>query len=199
MPNVKVGSVIEFKYTLNSENITFFPDFRMQYGIPVNYSEYVTEIPEFFIYKPILTGFRKIQSDSKIVNGYQNFPNQYNQTVNLSFQQINSSYIAENVPALKSEPFVDNVSNYRSAVIHELEMTRFPDAPQKNYSMTWDGVANMIFKEPRFGKELNEAAYFAAYLNPVIQNAKTETEKAHLIFCLCQTHHALGWLLWLPD
>ena len=182
MPNVKVGSVIEFKYILNSENITFFPDFRMQYEIPVNHSEYVTEIPEFFIYKPILTGFRRIKSDSKITYGYQNFPNQFNQTVNLSFQQINSSYIAENVPALKSEPYVDNVSNYRSAVMHELEMTRFPDAPQKNYSMTWDGVANMIFKEPRFGKELNEAAYFAAYLNPVIQNAKTETEKAHLIF-----------------
>lgn len=191
MPNVKVGSVIEFKYTLNSENITVFPDFCMQYDIPVNFSEYLTEIPEFFIYKPILTGFRKVKSDSKIVSGYQNFANQYNQTVNMSFQQINSIYTAENVPALKSEPYVDNVYNYRSAVMHELEKTRFPEMPEKNYSMTWEGVANMIFKEPRFGKELNQGAYFAAYLNPIIKNAKTETEKADLIFAFVK--RVMNW------
>ena len=48
MPNVKVGSVIEFKYILKSENIVKFPVFDNQYDIPVNYSEYITEIPEYF-------------------------------------------------------------------------------------------------------------------------------------------------------
>jgi hypothetical protein len=40
MPNVKVGSVIEFKYILKSENVVTFPTFNMQYSIPVNYCEY---------------------------------------------------------------------------------------------------------------------------------------------------------------
>jgi hypothetical protein len=65
MPNVKVGSVIEFKYILKSENVVTFP-FNMQYSIPVNYCEYKTEIPEFYIYKPVATGFVKVNTEQKI-------------------------------------------------------------------------------------------------------------------------------------
>jgi len=182
MPNVKVGSVIEFKYTLTSENITEFPDYCFQYEIPVNYSEYRTEIPQFFVYKPILSGFKKIESESKIANGYQNFTNQYNQTVNLSFQQINSIYTARNVAALKSEPYVGNLSNYRSFVSHELEKTRFPEAPEKNYAMTWEGVAKMIYKEDRFGKELKTRSYFEAELAAYIKNTATNVATANAVF-----------------
>jgi hypothetical protein len=66
MPNVKVGSVIEFKYILKSENVVTFPTFNMQYSIPVNYCEYRTEIPEFYIYKPVATGFVKVNTEQKI-------------------------------------------------------------------------------------------------------------------------------------
>ena len=182
MPNVKVGSVIEFKYTLASENITEFPDYCFQYEIPVNYSEYRTEIPEFFIYKPILSGFTKVESESKIVNGYQNFANEYNQTVNLSFQQINSIYTAKNISALKSEPYVDNLNNYRSYVSHELEKTRFPEVPEKNYAMTWEGVAKTIYKEDHFGKELNAHSYFEAELAPYFKNTTTDAAKVNAVF-----------------
>jgi hypothetical protein len=37
----------------------------MQYSIPVNY-EYKTEIPEFYIYKPVATGFVKVNTEQKI-------------------------------------------------------------------------------------------------------------------------------------
>jgi hypothetical protein len=38
----------------------------MQYSIPVNYCEYKTEIPEFYIYKPVATGFVKVNTEQKI-------------------------------------------------------------------------------------------------------------------------------------
>jgi hypothetical protein len=50
-PNAKVGSVIEFKYTITSEHIVKFPVYENQYSIPLNYSEYNTEV--FFIYKTL--------------------------------------------------------------------------------------------------------------------------------------------------
>ena len=73
MPNVKVGSVIEFAYNLKSENIVKFPVFENQYDIPLNYSEYKTEIPEFFIYKPLIIGYVKVKSEEKLVNGFSKF------------------------------------------------------------------------------------------------------------------------------
>ena len=64
MPNVKVGSVIEFKYVLKTEAIINFPVFDFQEEIPVNYAEYKTEIPGFYNYKTVLLGSVKVNSDS---------------------------------------------------------------------------------------------------------------------------------------
>jgi hypothetical protein len=75
MPNVKVGSVIEFKYILKWERS--YSAFNMQYSIPVNYCEYKTEIPEFYIYKPVATGFVKVNTDKKYEDTFQGYDNQY--------------------------------------------------------------------------------------------------------------------------
>ena len=57
MPNVKEGSVIEYKYTIRTNNIGMLRDFDFQTDIPVNYSEYKTYIPEYFIYNTKMKGF----------------------------------------------------------------------------------------------------------------------------------------------
>jgi transglutaminase-like putative cysteine protease len=186
MPNVKEGSVVEFKYTLKSENVVKFPTFDFQYDIPVNFVEYKTEIPEFYIYKPILTGFFRPESETKVVSGYQNFDNENNHTVNLSYQQINTIYSAYKVPAIKEERYVDNIDNYKSSVKYELEKTRFPDVPEKNYSLTWEDVAKTIFKEKEFGKQITEHAYFEQDLRTILKNATTESEKINTIFKFVQ-------------
>lgn len=191
MPAVKAGSVIEYRYTLTSERISEFPVFRFQYDIPVHYAEYQSEVPEFYIYKPVITGFGNVLSDAKVVGGYQNFTNQYNQTVNLSFQQINSIHKIENVPALRSEPFLDNLSNYRLSIFHELERTRYPDAPEKNYAMTWDGVAKTIYKERDFGKELALRGYFDADLATIVKGIENQEERLDKIFTYVKT--AMSW------
>jgi hypothetical protein len=191
MPNVKEGSVIEFKYTLKSENIVKFPTFDFQYDIPVNFIEYKTEVPQFFIYKPILIGYFKPESDMKVVTGYQNFDDENQHTVNLSFQQVNTVYSAYKVPAIRDERYVDNLDNYKSAVKYELEKTRFPDVPEKIYTLTWDDVAKTIFKEKDFGKQLTEHVYFEQDLKTILKDATTDTEKINAIFKFVQ--NKMNW------
>lgn len=181
MPNVRAGSVIEFKYTHTSDDLGEFPVYRIQYDIPVRYSEYRTEIPEFFIYKPVILGFGNVKSEAKIVSGHQTYDNKFNQMTNLSYQQINSSYTVSDVPALVQEPFVDNLDNYRLSVHHELDRTRFPDAPEKKYSTDWEGVARTIFKDKQFGGELEQRNYFEQDLPAVTRSSNTDYEKANAI------------------
>jgi hypothetical protein len=50
MPNVTEGSIIEYKYSIVSPYYSTFPDWNFQKAIPVTYSEYITEIPEYFFY-----------------------------------------------------------------------------------------------------------------------------------------------------
>lgn len=193
LPNVKVGSIIEFKYLVKSENIVEFPDFNFQYEIPVNYSECVTEIPGFFVYKAVTKGGVKIETESKVGNGSLSFANQYDQTrtESVSFNQVNSKYIVKNIAALKDEPFVDNIQNYRISIFHELEKTQFYQEPVKDYSKTWEGVAKTIYEDKDFGAELKERQYVDQDLAKILKNEASETEKMEVIFKFVQ--NKMNW------
>lgn len=186
LPNVKVGSVIEFKYILKSENIVKFPVFYFQEKIPVNSAVYNTNIPYFFTYKPIQVGYIELKADSKIANGSFNYDNEYKQSVSLSFNQIKSKYSAENIPALKEEIFVDNIQNYQSALHHELEKTNFPDEKEKNYSKDWDGVTKTIYADKDFGKELEEYSFILDDLKTILANITDKEERLAVIFKFVQ-------------
>lgn len=186
LPNVKEGSVIEFKYVLKTENIVKFPVFYFQYEIPVNSAEYTTNIPYFFTYKPIQIGYVDLKVDSKVVDGSFSFDNEHQQTVNLSFNQLKSKYSAENIPALKEESFVDNIQNYQSSLYHELEKTNFPDEKEKNYSKDWDGVAKTIYADKEFGKELEESSYLLEDLRLVLKGIDSKEERLEAVFKFVQ-------------
>ncbi|MBC7846585.1 MAG: DUF3857 domain-containing protein [Flavobacterium sp.] len=193
MPNVKVGSVVEFKYVLKSENIIEFPVFNFQQYIPVNNSEYVTEIPGFFVYKAIARRFSELQFDSKVEQGILSYNNKIDvmrsETVN--FEQANNKYRAYNIPALKEEPFVDNIENYRLSVSHELEKTQFYQEPVKDYSNTWEGVTKTIYEDKDFGKELDERDYFMQDLEMILKNVESPNERLDKVFKFVQ--NKMNW------
>ncbi|MBF4465856.1 DUF3857 domain-containing protein [Flavobacterium sp. LC2016-12] len=183
LPNVKVGSVIEFKYVLKSENIVRLPDFDFQYDIPVCYFEYKTEIPEFFIYKSLLVGTSKIETTADVVTSNQVFASGY--------KQINSFYTSKDIPSLTEEPFVDNVNNYKGSIQNELERERYPDKPVVNYTNTWEGVATSIFKNRDFGEELKATDYFFDDLKVILQKTDSKNERVSLIFQFVQNR--MNW------
>lgn len=191
LPNVKVGSIIEYKYILKSENIVKFPDFDMQYDIPVNYFYYKTEIPEFYIYKPILIGGIPLETDSKISTGSQTFENEHNQTNSFSYRQIEAYYSGKNIPALYEEPYVNNIENYKGTIKHELERVRMPEQPVKDYTLTWEGVAKTIFKDDSFGKELNEMSFLVEDVKRLIGNVESQNERLNLVFTYVQ--NKMNW------
>lgn len=192
MPNVKVGSIIEFKYVLKSENIVEFPAYNFQYKIPVNYSEYNTKIPGFFIYKAVIYGSLSVNSEAKVESGSLDVnKSDFSRSDNLNFEQVNSMYKTYNIPALKEEPFVDNIQNYRSSIQHELKKSQFNDERAKDYSMTWDGVAEIIFKDKNFGEELNERLYLENDIKKVLKNVTSVPEKADAIFKFVQ--NKMNW------
>jgi len=182
LPNVKEGSVIEFKYTLKSENILMFPTVEFQKEIPVNFAEYRTEIPAYYFYKPVLKGFLNITTKSEIENAFQNYTSSNAmRTESFSYRQITSVHSAKDIPALKEEVFVDNIDNYRSAIDYELEVIKGEGVPDKNLSKTWEGVAKTIFEDEDFGKQLKMREYFEPELNAIIIGIESKEERAKAI------------------
>jgi len=191
MPNVKVGSVFEIKYVIKSEHNVRFPIFNFQYSIPVNYAEYFTDIPEIYIYKSIVTGFCKVNSDVQVVEANKSYSQKYGQYDAVPLKYVESTHKIENIPAQKEEKYVDNKSNYLGSIHYELERTRYPGENVKDYAVTWEGVAKSIFEDEDFGRELKKDSYFKDDLRKIIEKAKTDSEKVELIFNFVQ--NKMNW------
>jgi hypothetical protein len=190
MPNIKEGSVIEFQYTIKTNSIGSLREWDFQSSIPVNHSEYITYIPEYFVYNTNKKGFifPKVTSKnySKTVS-VSSKERKTNVTTNMqqeefTYQETQTTYLAENLPAMKDEAYVNNIENYTSSISHELSMTKFDNRPTKIYSTDWESVTKTIYEFEDFGLELNKKDYFEEDLKTLISGEKTRSETIGTIF-----------------
>lgn len=188
MPNVKQGSVIEFKYTIRSVRTGSPRDWYFQSSIPVNYSEYKNYVPEYFIYNANLKGFirpvvtAENGSNSITLNSKERTTsNRVTQTSfssdKIDYLETRTTYLAENMPAMKEESFVNNIDNYTSSLVQELAMTKYPGEPLNAYSTNWNAVVKTIYNYDDFGPELNKTGYFEEDLKAVLAGLNTAEEK----------------------
>lgn len=190
-PNVKAGSVIELKYELKTENLSTLPEFQYQYDIPVDNVEYITEIPEYYIYKGIQKGFVNVSKEEKLESTAQSFTEKYQRTATISFLQVKSKYTAKNVPAIKDENYVNNIDNYLGKIIHELQVVRMPDKDPKQIATNWEDVAKTIFEEKDFNEAISKFDYFANDAKSTINGITSTEERAKKIFSFVKSR--MNW------
>jgi len=188
MPNVKEGSVIEFRYTVRSPSDVMIRDWDFQTSIPVDYSEFKVAYPEYYVFKPRQKGyiFPKISttknsksiiftSSSRGGSGFS-YSSDYSRD-KLDYTETEVTYVAKDFPALKDEDFVNNIDNYTSSVEHELSLIQFPNSPIKEFSTDWASVVKTIYEYDDFGPELNKTGYFEEDLKKLLSGITIQNEK----------------------
>ncbi|MBW4362569.1 DUF3857 domain-containing protein [Flavobacterium taihuense] len=191
LPNVKEGSVLEFQYTIRTNNIGMLREFDFQTNIPVDYSEYKTYVPEYYIYNSKMKGTFAPQivteKSTKSVTLTSMERSEGRSLVAIArgsnysedkfeYLETKTTYISKNMPAMKEEAFVNNIDNYTSSLTQELSMTKYPNEPLKPYSTDWHAVVKTIYDNDDFGSELNKIGYFEDDLNAVIAGLTTQDE-----------------------
>ena len=192
LPAIKEGSVIEYEYVLKSPNYGKFKQWEFQTSIPINYSEFKTYVPEYFVYNvnqkgsiwPKATVVKNHKSivfmDKERSNG--NVTTTSFSSSKVDYEETATTYVLENIPALRDESYVNNISNYTSSLSHELAMTKFPNNPYKNYSTNWESVTKTIYDNEDFGAELNKSGYFENDIKALLASSKTQGELVAAIF-----------------
>ncbi len=194
LPNIKEGSVIEFQYSIKRKTIGSMREWAFQSSIPVNHSEFITYIPEFFVFNTNKKGFifplattktfnKSIRLESKESRGSgSNFAGTDINQDYFNYEETQTTYLAENLPAMKDEAYVNNIENYTSSISHELSMTKFDNRPTKIFSLDWESVTKTIYEVEDFGLELNKSGYFEEDLKKIISGDKTRGETIGAIF-----------------
>ena len=170
IPEVKVGSIIEYKYTIDSPHYTYIPTWYMQKDEPVRYSYYVATIPEWFKYQVEQRGSSSVKFD-KSGNTIQ---------VNLrgdiySIDATKYTLEAENLKSFKDEKFIYCKSDYMQRMDFELSGVEIPGEVYKSYTYTWDDVRTFLDGEYDYGSNLKmknpyaaDSLYPLAYIDGVL-------------------------------
>ena len=195
MPNVKEGCIVEFTYEIASPYFQI-DAIDIQYTIPILQYELKISTPEYFIYNKVLNpkaAYNPVLNESKKNNsitfneksrsGGAGWTPQKT-TFSQSITNYNDNVITINalsIPALKKEPFVDNLDNYRAKLILELSAIKYPNDPIKSFASTWEDVTKTIYDDEDFGGQLKKNGYYEEDLKRITAIEADDIKKTYLI------------------
>lgn len=164
MPGAKVGSVIEYKYTIASPFNYSIRDFDFQSYIPVNYVKYEIIIPEYFKYNTTIQGYERIQSKNEPTNVRisMRLKDYDGRTVHVDDNPtgVKQVHIGENLPAMKNEPYMWYRGDYITRLTFELRSFQWKYSMVQQYSTTWNDIDKKLFDLKQFGGSLKKTGIF---------------------------------------
>jgi hypothetical protein len=196
MPNIKEGSIIEFEYSVQAQRVGI-DDVEFQQLIPIKKLDFKLQTPEYFKFKQLLNpqasylpnltnskGRGQITLTSKTKSssgGYSALKTTFN-TDNIDYIVDVISANLNNIPPLKDESYVDNLSNYQAKLIMELDRVEFPGEPIEYLSSNWEKVTKTIYESSDFGDQLNKKGYYNDDLDVLLKDISDDRHKIMLIF-----------------
>lgn len=183
IPNVKEGTIIEYKYTYRSSSPFHIDSWKMQESIPVDYAQYQATIPEYFGYTYETKGYEKV--DFKQESANQTF---YVSDSNTSSDNAITvlcskvTFSGKELPAIKEEPFLWCLSDYQTDVEFELNNVQFPGGNIQSYASDWGKAKKTLKNYDKFGKYLQMRDPFAQEIKTIKLEGLTSEEKIRTLF-----------------
>lgn len=180
LPNVRVGSVIEIMYTIESPFIFNFRKWEFQADIPKIQSEYWARIPGNYIYNITLKGFLKLtKNENSLISKCITIGSGYGAG---SADCAQYKFAIKNIPAFIEEDYLTAKVNYLSAINFELSEIRHFDGRVDKITKEWKDAELELKKEQRFGGQLRRGKDISQKINEVIAGITDPVEKARRIY-----------------
>ena len=184
IPGVKVGTVVEYKYTIKTWDTYNIPDWNFQSYIPVMNSCFEALIPDYYVFNHDATrGFEKIKAE--ISTEYQFFAtasSRYGSTVSSNSKKYKFS--AQNIPALKKEPYVWCLNDYISSVTFVLAGRKSLNGYYTPLSNTWEELEKRLRDKSNFEENLKMSNPYKKETKNIKLIAKDEEDRIEKIYSL---------------
>lgn len=182
IPDVKVGTIIEYQYTIESPRYTYLPSWYLQTSEPVTYSYYDVTFPEWFLYNVEGRGECKFNLTKESATVHMSFRNEaYN---------VNATrYVIEgrNLPSLKNEKYVWCTDDYATRVDFELQGIQIPGQVYKNYTTSWDDVREFLAEKGDYNSYLKINNPLSEEMKGIQLEGLGTADKANRLFTLLQS------------
>ena len=178
MPNVKAGSIIEYKYNFNTNDNYALPAWSFQDKIPVRYSEYSASVPDVFYFRPQAQLTLPLAKDTHKEEGRSltltsgNYP----YTLNVDTK------VMLNVPSLPDEPFMSSFRDNVQAIRFQFVSIRPIGGFEHVGNDTWSKVGGSLIDDDDFGGQLNRSLNNEEEIIAKANALKSEDEKIAFVF-----------------
>ena len=177
-PNIKSGSIIDYKYAWNGEDYGYVPTWRYQEEIPVRYSELDTKLPDLLYFS---TRTKSMLSLTKYSTS------QDNGSIGIGADAI--SYVNEcakremdNVPSLKDEPYMSSKTDNQASISFILTSIRPINGFVKSRADTWAKIGGVLNDDDNFGHQVKKKLAGEDVIISQAKALKTDDEKIAFLF-----------------
>lgn len=150
-PMAKAGSVVEYSYTLERDNIGYIEDWYFQDEIPVLYSEFELRAPLLFKFREDAFIYANVEKKEALSDELL----QVDGTVR-RIKTLQKNYVMRNLPGIQDEPFITSKNDYRQRISLQLAQTEEGNGVTKDIRTTWEDVVTRLNQDEDFGEELRK-------------------------------------------
>lgn len=135
LPNVKVGSIIEFRFEDSKRNYVEIEDWTFQRSYPVRYSEYNVEIPSALEFTYMIKRTLPVKETTEGINATKRF-------------------VMTNIPGLDSEPYMSSAKDYLQRI--DFQLRSINGQPRMT---TWPKLTEQLLESEDFGLQIKKNVY----------------------------------------
>ncbi|MEJ1240811.1 DUF3857 domain-containing protein [Chryseolinea sp. T2] len=187
IPNVRVGSVIEISYALESPFIFNFRNWEFQSDIPKMKSEYWATIPGNYLYNISLRGYLKLTKNENVL-----IKDCFRPGGSASADCSRYKWVMDNVPAFIEEDYMTAKSNFISMINFELSEIVYFDGRKDRVTKEWKDADQELKSSDLFGVQLKRGKSIVdGHIDALLKNETDPLIKAQKIYSFIQ-----GWYQW---
>jgi hypothetical protein len=185
IPNVRVGSIIEVHYKLESPFYTRnFRTWVFQSHLPKVASEYWATIPGNYVYNISWKGFLKLQkNENEILKDYFNLGGSYKSDC------VRFKFGMRNIPAFIEEDYMTAASNFIASINFELQEVKHFDGRVDKVTTEWKDADAEMKHDANFGGQLKKGKAISQRIESITSGITDSLMKAKKIYDFIKTHY----------
>jgi hypothetical protein len=173
IPNLQPGCILEYRYELRSEFIVTLYEWQFQCDLPTRWSEVNVVTPALFEYANLINrpkefDLQEIENGTTIAADGSRIPAQI------------SHYGLSNLAALKEEPFMTTIEDYRARIGFQLNTINYSDRPIERHMSTWDGLAKKLEEHDKLGQQYKKQLRFTKLWEAFVEDVGPVSDRSRL-------------------
>ena len=182
IPDVRVGTVIEYEYSLHSQLFWLLHDWYAQREIPVAFARLDMVIPRYLVFNIEEHGIQRLKCTTEqgsLHYKLESDPLAAPKVVNT----VHYVFVGRDLVAIPAADYTWCPQDHCAGITAELRSYSLRGTMQIDYAKTWEQIDQMILDSPELGKQIDDHSPFSADLKATgIADIANEEDRAVAVY-----------------